>query len=176
MILSYTGMVASKFLWSSFQSTSPIPSVSMMADPVSGGYLAHCEGLGEIAKFHSILVNMIYPLSVPPNEQAVVMSKNDVLKAIRQAESEASGILESANKEASAIVSAARSDASEIVAKGRANAEAEAQNLISNARKEAEKAAEKTRKAGDKDIDKLKAGGETNQKKAVDAVIGSFTE
>ena len=73
-------------------------------------------------------------------------------------------------------LSTARSDASEIVAKGRTNAEAEAQALISAARKEAEKAAEKTRKAGNKEIDNLKSDGESNQKKAVDAVIGSFTQ
>ena len=52
------------------------------------------------------------------------MSKNDVLKAIREAELEAKKILEEANKKASSIVSAARSDASEMVAKGRVKAEA----------------------------------------------------
>ena len=48
---------------------------------------------------------MIYPLLVASSEQAVIMSKNDVLKAIREAESEATKILETANKEAASIVS-----------------------------------------------------------------------
>ena len=73
---------------------------------------------------------MIYPLLVASPEQAVIMSKNDVLKAIREAESEATKILETANKEAASIVSTARSDASEIVAKGRTKAEAEAQACL----------------------------------------------
>ena len=63
------------------------------------------------------------------------MGKNDVLKAIREAEIEAQKTLEEANKKASSIVSASRSDASEIVAKGRVKAEAGAQELISSARK-----------------------------------------
>ena len=116
------------------------------------------------------------PLLVASSEQAVIMSKNDVLKAIREAESEATKLLETANKEAASILSTARSDASEIVAKGGPTQRQKLKPLISAARKEAEKAAEKTRKAGNKEIDNLKSDGESNQKKAVDAVIGSFTQ
>ena len=75
-----------------------------------GEYLAHCEN-PFISRLTQSIGQYHIPLLNGRDIRAIAMSKNDVLKAIREAELEAKKILEEANKKASYVVSAARSDA-----------------------------------------------------------------
>ena len=62
------------------------------------------------------------------------MAREDVLRAIKDAEIAATATLSDAKKEASQIVSQARQNASEILISGKSTSEFEAQNLISEAK------------------------------------------
>ena len=102
------------------------------------------------------------------------MGREEVLRAIRQAEREAKDTISKAEAEASGIVSKARLAATEIVQTGRSDSEANSQSLISNARSAAEGEAEKVSKEGDSAIGSIHDGGEGSRVDAVNAVLDAF--
>ena len=63
--------------------------------------------------------------------QVMIMARDNVLRAIKNAEIEATETLSEAKREAIAITSKARQKASEIVVEGKSISESDAQNLIS---------------------------------------------
>ena len=80
------------------------------------------------------------------------MGREEVLRAIRQAESEAEKTIANAESEAAEIISKARLKATEIVQSGKSDSEASSQNMISEARSVAEGEAAKVSKKGDSAI------------------------
>ena len=102
------------------------------------------------------------------------MGREEVLRAIRQAESEAEQTIADAESKASEIVSKARLTATEIIQAGRSDSEANAQTMISEARSAAESEAQKVSKEGDSNIGSIHDGGEGSRQYAVNAVLDAF--
>ena len=102
------------------------------------------------------------------------MARDNVLRAIKNAEIEATETLSEAKKEAIAITSKARQKASEIVVEGKSISESEAQNLISETRQSAGSEAEMVAKDGHTAGQKLHNSGKKNRDKAVKLVVDYF--
>lgn len=102
------------------------------------------------------------------------MARNNVLRAIRDAEIEATETLSEAKKEASMIISQARQKASEIIIEGKSISESDAQKLISETRQSAGSEAEMVAKDGYTAGQKLHNSGKKNQDKAVKLVVDYF--
>ena len=102
------------------------------------------------------------------------MARDNVLRAIRNAEIEATETLSEAKKEATMITSKARQKASEIVVEGKSISESDAQNLISDTRKSAGSEAEMVSKGGHEAGEKVHASGKKNRDKAVKLVVDYF--
>jgi len=102
------------------------------------------------------------------------MAREEVLRAIRDAEIEATATLSDAKKEASQIVSQARQKASEIISQGKSTSESDAQNLISEVRLSAGSEAELVSKEGHTAEKNIHDSGKKNRDKAVKLVIDSF--
>ncbi len=102
------------------------------------------------------------------------MSREDVLRAIRDAEIAAKVTLDEAKTEASEIVTKARLAATEIIQHGRSDSEASSQGKIAEARSVAEQQAGKVSKEGDSSIKSIHDGGEGSRERAVSVVLDSF--
>ena len=117
---------------------------------------------------------MINYSQVPLITKGVTMSRADVLRAIKDAEMEATEMLSEAKKEATMIISKARQKASEIVVEGKSISESDAQNLISETRKSAGSEAEMVSKEGQDAGEKVHNSGKKNRDKAVKLVVDYF--
>lgn len=106
--------------------------------------------------------------------QVMIMARDNVLRAIKNAEIEATETLSEAKREAIAITSKARQKASEIVVEGKSISESEAQNLISETRKSAGSEAEIVSKDGHDAGEKVHNSGKKNRDKAVKLVVDYF--
>ena len=102
------------------------------------------------------------------------MAREDVLRAIKDAEIAATETLSNAKKEAAQIVSQARQNASVILTSGRTTSESEAQNLISDARASAGTEAEVVSNDGQVAQKNVHDSGKKNRDKAAELVIKSF--
>ncbi|MBI88123.1 MAG: hypothetical protein CMB67_03745 [Euryarchaeota archaeon] len=102
------------------------------------------------------------------------MGRKEVLRAIRQAESDAKETIAKAEAQASEIISKARLTATEIIQAGRSESESNSQSLISEARNAAEGEAKKVSKEGDSAIGSIHDGGEGSRAEAVNAVLDAF--
>jgi vacuolar-type H+-ATPase subunit H len=102
------------------------------------------------------------------------MAREDVLRAIKDAEIAATATLLDAKKEAAQIVSQARQNASEILTSGKSTSESEAQNLISEARASAGTEAEVVSTDGHAAQKSVHDSGKKNRDKAAKLVIDSF--
>ena len=102
------------------------------------------------------------------------MGRQEVLRAIRQAESEAEKTIASAQSEAAEIISKARLKATEIIQSGKTDSEASSQNMISEARNVAEGEAAKVSKKGDSAIGTIHDSGKGSRGEAVKAVVDAF--
>ena len=106
--------------------------------------------------------------------QVLIMARDNVLRAIRDAEIEATETLSEAKKEASMIISQARQKASEIIIEGKSISESDAQDLISETRQSAGSEAEMVAKDGHTAGQKLHNSGKKNRDKAVKLVVDYF--
>ena len=102
------------------------------------------------------------------------MSKVDVLKRIKSAESEASDSLESAREKAQVIVSKARVNSSEKIQRSYVDGQAKSQKMLETARVDATANAEKISTEGEKVIEEIHESGNKNRKKAIDVVLDAF--
>ena len=102
------------------------------------------------------------------------MTKEEVLRAIKDAEIAATETLSNAKKEASQIVSQARQNASEILSAGKSTSESEGQSLISEARASAGSEAEVVSNDGHAAQKNVHDSGKKNRDKAAKLVIDSF--
>ncbi len=102
------------------------------------------------------------------------MGREEVLRAIRQAEGEAKKTIADAQSEATEIISKARLKATEIIQSGKSDSEANSQNMISEARNAAEGEAAKESKKGDSAIGTIHESGEGSRGEAVKAVLDAF--
>ena len=102
------------------------------------------------------------------------MGRDEVLKAIRQAEKEARGILKEADSKAVEIISKARLRSAEIIQSSKSDSETASQNLITKSRSIAEGEAAKVSKEGDSAIGSIHDSGHESRKRAVKAVIDAF--
>ena len=102
------------------------------------------------------------------------MGREEVLRAIRRAETEAKEMIAKAESEASEIISKARLTATEIFQAGKSDSEASSQSIISDARSAAEGEAAKVVKEGDSAIGSIHDGGEGSRGAAVKAVLEAF--
>ena len=102
------------------------------------------------------------------------MARDEVLKAIKEAEKKANAKLEKARSDASNITSKARGESADIVVAGVREAEAEAQTMVDAARDAANKAAATVRSEGDEALETIRSEGEKNRSSAVDSVLGTF--
>ena len=102
------------------------------------------------------------------------MGREEVLRAIGQAESEAAKTIADAESEAAEIISKARLEATEIIQTGKSDSEASSQNMISEARNVAEGEAAKVSKKGDSAIGSIHDSGEGSREKAVKAIVDAF--
>ena len=102
------------------------------------------------------------------------MGREEVLRAIRQAETEAEKTLTNAESEAAEIISKARLKATEIIQSGKSDSEASSQNMNSEARCVAEGEAATVSKKGDSAIGSIHDSGEGSRGEAVRAVVDAF--
>jgi len=102
------------------------------------------------------------------------MARDEVLKAIKEAEKKANAKLEKARSDASNITSKARGESADIVVAGVREAEVEAQTMIDAARAAANKAAVTVRSGGDEALATIRSEGEKNRSSAVDSVLDTF--
>tara|TARA_B100001778_G_scaffold119400_1_gene98051 strand:+ start:668 stop:982 length:315 start_codon:yes stop_codon:yes gene_type:complete len=102
------------------------------------------------------------------------MGREEVLRAIRQAESEAEKTIANAESEAADIISKARLKATEIIQSGKSDSDASSQNMISEARSVAEGEAAKVSKKGDSAIGSIHDSGEGRRGEAVKTVVDAF--
>ncbi len=102
------------------------------------------------------------------------MAREDILRAIKNAEIAATETLSDAKKEASSIISQSRQKASEIMASGRSNSESDAQDLISTARESAGSEADVVSSDGHVAEKSIHDSGNKNRKKAVKVVLDAF--
>ena len=102
------------------------------------------------------------------------MVRDNVLRAIRDAEIKATETLSEAKKEASMIISQARQKSSEIIIQEKSVSESNAQSLISETRDSAGSEAEKVSKDGHVAGEKVHNSGKKNRDKAVKLVIDYF--
>ena len=99
------------------------------------------------------------------------MAREDVLRAIKDAEIAATETLSTAKKEAAQIISQARQNASEILTSGKSSSESEAQNLISDARASAGSEANIVSKDGEVAQKNVHDSGKKNRKKLTNTEI-----
>lgn len=102
------------------------------------------------------------------------MSREQVLRAVKDAEKKADEHKAKAESDAAAIVSQARADASALIAEGRDQVDVETNDMVESARAKAVKATAKVEKSGAKELDAIREGGEARRSDAVDAVLESF--
>jgi len=102
------------------------------------------------------------------------VGREEVLRAIRDAENVARVTIEDAKAEASEIVAKARLSATEIIQHGRSDSDASSRGKISEARNTAEKEADKVSEEGDSSIKSIHDGGESSRENAVSVVLDSF--
>ena len=103
-----------------------------------------------------------------------MMAREDVLRAIKDAEIAATETLSNAKREASSIISQARQNASEIALSGRANSESDAQGMIAKARESAGSEADVVSSEGLKAQKNIHNSGIKNRQKAEKIVIDAF--
>ena len=102
------------------------------------------------------------------------MGKQEVLRAIREAETEAKETIANAESQASEIITKARLVATEIVQSGKSDSESSSQSVISDARSIAEGEAAKVIKEGDSVIGTIHDDGEGSRAAAVKAILDAF--
>lgn len=104
----------------------------------------------------------------------LIMAREDVLRAIKNAEIAATETLSDAKKEASSIISQSRQNASEILVSGRSNSDSESQGLISDARTIAGSEADTVSSDGHLAQKNIHKSGNKNRDKAVKVVLDAF--
>ena len=102
------------------------------------------------------------------------MSKEEILRSIKNAESEAQQTLEAAEQKAQAIVTRSRGAASDLSKQVAQLAQDEAQQVIEAARQAATATAEKVAEDGAGALSAIRSNGKKNRGKAVDAVLTAF--
>lgn len=103
-----------------------------------------------------------------------IMSREDVLRSIKESENKASAKLEKARSDAAEIANKARAEAAELVASGRADADAEARALLDDARASAGEEADGVRKEGEAALADIHERGGKNRSDAVTSVLDAF--
>ena len=102
------------------------------------------------------------------------MTREEVLRSIKDAEIAATETLLNAKKEATSIISQARQNASEIVTTGRTDSESDAQGLLSEARANAGSEADIVSNDGQIAQKSIHDSGKMNRVKAEKIVIDAF--
>jgi vacuolar-type H+-ATPase subunit H len=104
------------------------------------------------------------------------MGRAEVLRTIKDAESNAEGIRGQAESEAKGIVSNARAGAAEISSKGRQQADEAAASIIKSSKDDSERQAGSISTEGDALLDKVKENGKKNRGAAVEVVLSAFRD
>jgi|TARA_B100001013_G_C24374059_1_gene349380 vacuolar-type H+-ATPase subunit H len=104
------------------------------------------------------------------------MGRAEVLRTIKDAESNAERIREQAESEAKGIVSNARVEAAEISSKGRQKADEAAASIIKNSKDDSEWQAGTIATEGDALLEKVKENGKKNRSAAVEVVLSAFRD
>ncbi|HJM77961.1 MAG: hypothetical protein QGF28_02255 [Candidatus Thalassarchaeaceae archaeon] len=104
------------------------------------------------------------------------MGRAEVLRTIKDAESNAEGIRGQAESEAKGIVSNARAEAAEISSKGRQQADEAAASIIKSSKDDSERQAGSISTEGDALLDKVKENGKKNRGAAVEVVLSAFRD
>ena len=102
------------------------------------------------------------------------MSKEEILKAIKNAEKDAAKTISDAEAKASSILSEARVKATEIIQTSQDDINKKSRDMINEARSNAQMDADKVTNEGDSVIQKITEKGKKDRKNAVDSVISSF--
>ncbi|MFL2493977.1 MAG: hypothetical protein ACJ0HH_04440 [Candidatus Thalassarchaeum sp.] len=102
------------------------------------------------------------------------MGRAEVLRTIKETESEAERIRSKAEIKASETISNARVKAAETITAGRQSADDEAALMIGEARTSSAKEADKVAAEGDVHLEEVAANGKKNRKSAADAVLSAF--
>ena len=104
------------------------------------------------------------------------MGRAEVLRTIKEAESNAERVREQAESEAKSIVSKARAEASDISSKGRLQADEAAASIIKNSNDDSEWQAGTISTEGDTLLEKVKENGKKNRDAAVQVVLSAFRD
>ncbi|MBA41153.1 MAG: hypothetical protein CMB17_04655 [Euryarchaeota archaeon] len=102
------------------------------------------------------------------------MGRNDILRAIKEAEASAEQTILAAKEKASRILSDARSAASESVVAGRRETEASAQSNLQSAREAASGEAAKVKKSGESTLSDVHLSAESNRDTAISLVLDAI--
>ena len=119
---------------------------------------------------------MIYCSTFTHVTEGDTMGRAEVLRTIKDSESEAERIRAAAITKARETISNARVKASESLSTGRQSADDEAASIISEARSSSAKEAAKVASKGDSQLEKVAANGQKNRKWAARVVIDAFAD
>jgi len=104
------------------------------------------------------------------------VTRDEVLRSIKEAEEKTGAKLEKARTDASNITSKARGKAADLISSGLQDAEAEAQSTIDEARDTANKRVDAARADGEASLAAIHEHGVKNRSSAVDAVLDAFLQ
>ena len=104
------------------------------------------------------------------------MSREEILRAIKEAETKASAMLDKANSDALNIISKARSKAVETIIAGKRDAEVEARAMLDEARGVASNEASAVITAGEAALVAIHENGDNNRSSAIDSVLNTLLE
>ena len=104
------------------------------------------------------------------------MGREEVLRTIKEAESNAERVPEQAESEAKSIVSNARAEAADVSLKGRQQADEAAASIIKNSKDDSEWQAGTISTEGDALLEKVKENGKKNRSAAVQVVLSAFRD
>ncbi len=121
------------------------------------------------------MVKVIYCSSFADVTEGDTMGREVVLRAIKDAESEARAIRAAAETKANETISSARVKATEASRAGRQGADEDAASLISEARASSDMEAAAVSEQGDAQLKQVAAGGEKNRDSAVGVVLSAFS-
>ena len=102
------------------------------------------------------------------------MGRTDVLRTIRDAESDAKATCQKAEEDAENLVAKARADAANNIVTAQDDAKAEGQSMIAEARAAANKEADVVRADGETALKAIQKQGKKNRSGAVDSVLDTF--
>jgi ATP synthase H subunit len=112
----------------------------------------------------------------PPTIEGEFVGSSDVLRGIKEAETEASKILQEAKDKAVQTLTDARIKSAEILKEAKQSSQASAASSLDEAKQGAAKEADKVAAEGGVALETIHSSGESKRQEAIEIVLSSFAE